>query len=103
MPVDTTETVAETQHKAATINQLASPNYSLYVHLLWYPMYYPGGMKVRVSPVYYVVIEDLIVYWPPLKDSNPGRPDSKSLHYHCTQYITTSVPEQLNRKLGHAS
>ena len=27
------------------------PSYSLYVQLLWYPMYYPGGMKARVSPV----------------------------------------------------
>ena len=29
-----------TQHKAATINQLACPSYCLYVQLLWYPMYY---------------------------------------------------------------
>ena len=27
------------------------PSYSLYVQLLWYPMYYPGGMKAQVSPV----------------------------------------------------
>ena len=40
-----------TQRKAATINQFACPSYSLYVQLLWYPMYYPGGMKARVSPV----------------------------------------------------
>ena len=40
-----------TQRKAATINQLACPSYSLYVQLLWYPMYYPGGMKARVGPV----------------------------------------------------
>ena len=33
-----------TQRKAATINQLACPSYSLYVQLLWYPMYYPGGI-----------------------------------------------------------
>ena len=38
-----------TQRKAATINQLACPSYSLYVQLLWYPMYYPGGMKARVG------------------------------------------------------
>ena len=40
-----------TQQKAATINLLACPSYHLYVQLLWYPMYYPGGMKARVSPV----------------------------------------------------
>ena len=40
-----------TQRKAATINQFACPSYSLYVQLLWYPMYYPEGMKARVSPV----------------------------------------------------
>ena len=27
------------------------PSYSLYVQLLWYPMYYPGGMKAWVNPV----------------------------------------------------
>ena len=30
MPADTTETVVKTQSKAATINQLACPSYSLY-------------------------------------------------------------------------
>ena len=44
-------TCGRTQRKAATINQLACPSYSLYVQLLWYPMYYPEGMKARVSPV----------------------------------------------------
>ena len=51
MPTDTTEGVAETQHKAATINQLECPSHSLHVHLLWYPLYYPRRMKARVSPV----------------------------------------------------
>ena len=37
MTTDTTET-GRTQCKAATINQLACPSYSLYVQLLWYPM-----------------------------------------------------------------
>ena len=40
-----------TQRKAATINQFACPSYSLHVQLLWYPMYYPGGMKALVSHV----------------------------------------------------
>ena len=40
-----------TQRKAATINQFACPSYSLYVQLLWHPMYYPGGMNSRVSPL----------------------------------------------------
>ena len=44
-------TCGRTQLKAATINQLACPSYSLYVQLLWYSMYYPEGMKARVSPV----------------------------------------------------
>ena len=54
-----------TQRKAATIHQLARPSYSLYVQLLWYPMYYPGGMKARVSPVQWWKAN--IVYWPPLR------------------------------------
>ena len=49
MPADTTESVAEHTAQYATINQFAYPSYSLYVQLLWYPMYYPGGMKTRVS------------------------------------------------------
>ena len=51
MPDDATEGVAEHSSIAATINQFACPSYSLYVQLLWYPIYYPGGMKARVSPV----------------------------------------------------
>ena len=52
MPAAITETVAESQRKAATINQLACmPSYSLHVQLLWYPMYYSGWMKARVSSV----------------------------------------------------
>ena len=33
------------------MNQFACPSYNLHVQLLWYPMYYPEGMKARVSPV----------------------------------------------------
>ena len=58
-----------TQHKAATINQLACPSYSLYVQLLWYPMYYPGGMKARVSPVQWSKPHSILT---PTQDSNPG-------------------------------
>ena len=42
MPADTTESVAE-----PSIN-LHGP---VTAFKLWYPMYYPGGMKTRVSPV----------------------------------------------------
>ena len=34
-----------TQLYAATINQFAFPSYNFHVQLLWYPMFYPGGMK----------------------------------------------------------
>ena len=73
------------QRKAATINQLAYPSYSLYVQLLWYPMYYPGGMKARVSPVQWSKPHSIL---PPIQDSNPGgRIQSHKrwpLHNHCT-------------------
>ena len=59
----------QTQHKAATINQLECPSYSLYVQLLWYPMYYPGGMKARVSPVQWSKPYSILA---PTQDSNPG-------------------------------
>ena len=56
MPVYATETVAE-QSKAATINQLTCPSYSLQVQLLWYLMYYPERMKGSGKPC--AVIEAL--------------------------------------------
>ena len=72
-----------TQRKAATINQLACPSYNLYVQLLWYPMYYPGGMKARVSPVHWSKPYSILA---PTQDSNPGDRIQNhkwwSLHYH---------------------
>ena len=44
-----------TQYKAATINQLAWSSYSLYVQLLWYPIYYPNGQTVPASTTAVVV------------------------------------------------
>ena len=74
-----------TQCKAATINQLACPSYSLYVQLLWYPMYYPGGMKARVGPVQWSKPYSILA---PTQDSNPGGRIQNHkwwpLHYHCT-------------------
>ena len=74
-----------TQRKAATINQLACPSYSLNVQLLWYPMYYPGGIKARVSPVQWLKPHSILA---PTQDSNPGfriqNHKRWPLHYHCT-------------------
>ena len=74
-----------TQRKAATINQLACPSYSLYVQLLWYPTYYPWGMKARVSPVQWSKPYSILA---PTQDSNPGGRIQNHkrwpLHYHCT-------------------
>ena len=47
----------------------ACPSYSFYVQLLWYPMYYPGGIKARVSPVQWSKPHSILV---PTQDSNPG-------------------------------
>ena len=58
-----------TQRKAATINQFACPNYSLYVQLLLYPMYYPGEMKARVSSVQWSKPYSILAS---TQDSNPG-------------------------------
>jgi len=52
MPAYTTETVARTQCKTATINQRACPSYSLHVQLLCYSMYYPGGMKCSTMIIF---------------------------------------------------
>ena len=77
-----------TQHKAqkaATINQFACPNNSLYVQLLWYPMYYPGGMKAQVSPVQWSKPHSILA---PTQDWNPGdwiqNYKRWPVLYHCT-------------------
>ena len=74
-----------TQLYAATINQFACPSYSFYVQLLWYPMYYPEGMKARVSPVQWSKPNSILA---PTQDSNPGGRIQNHkrwpLHYHCT-------------------
>ena len=56
---------AITQRNAATINQFACSSYSLYVQLLWYP----EGMKARVSPVQWSKPHNILA---PTQDSNPG-------------------------------
>ena len=50
MPDDTTETVAEHSARLQPSINLHVPVTAFYVQLLWYPMYYPEGMKARVSP-----------------------------------------------------
>ena len=45
------EGVAEHSFLGCNHQSTCMSSYSLYVQLLWYPMYYPGGMKARVSPV----------------------------------------------------
>ena len=79
-------TCGQTQRKAATINQLACPSYSLYVQLLWYPMYYPGGMKARVSPVQWSKPHSIL---PPLRIRTraAGFRIISGIHYTTTAHI----------------
>ena len=77
-----------TQRKAATINQFACPSYSLYVQMLWHPMYYPGGMKARVSPVQWSKPHSILA---PTQYPNPGGRIQNHkrwpLDYHCTHKV----------------
>ena len=90
-----------TQRQAATINQLACPSYSLYVQLLWYPMYYPRGMKARVSPVQWSKPHSILA---PTQDSNPGGRIQNHkrwpLHYHCTVARQIEMPIQFGSILS---
>ena len=79
-----------TQHKAVTINQLACPSYSLYVQLLWYPMYYPRGMKARVSFVQWLKPYSILAT---TLDSNPG--DQIQQIISADHYTTTSLGLEL--------
>ena len=93
-----------TQRKAATINQLACPSYSLNVQLLWYPMYYPEGMKARVSPVQWSKPHSILT---PTQDSNPGGRIQNHkrwpLHYHCTQTTLLTYKTLTNQQPIHIS
>ena len=63
--------------------------YSLYVQLLWYPMYYPKGTKARVQ---WSKPHSILA---PTQDSNSGSRIQNHkrwpLHYHCTHYTTTAT------------
>ena len=79
-----------TERKAATINQLAWLSYSFYVQLAALAlMYYPGGMKARISPVQWSKPYNILA---PTQDSNPGgrilNHERWPLHYHCTRGST---------------
>ena len=67
MPADTTEIVAEHSTRLQpSINLHAPVTAFMLIQLLWYPnnpMYYPGGMKARVSPVQWID-RSLIEYCP---------------------------------------
>ena len=79
------EGVAEHSFSGCNHQSTCITSYSLRVQLLWYPMYYPGKMKARVSPVQwskpYIILA-------PTQDSNPGgwiqNTKRWPLHYHCT-------------------
>ena len=64
------------------------PSYSLYVQLLWHPMYYPGGTKARVSHVQW---SDPHSIFTPTQDSHPGgriqNHKQWPLHYYCKMDI----------------
>ena len=97
MPADTTETVAEQSARLQPSIKLTCSSYSFYVQLLWYPMYYPGGMKARVSPVQWSKPYSIFAT---TQDSNPGGRIQNHkrwpLHYHCTpfQYNLISNPRR---------
>ena len=84
MPDDATEGVAKHSFLGCNCtNQLACPSYSLDVQLIWYPMYYPEGMKARVSPVQSIEPHRILA---PTRDSNPGPPGPES------RVVTTILP-----------
>ena len=63
------EGVAKRSFLGCNHQSTCMPSYSLYIHLLWYLMYYPGGMKARVSPVHWSEPHSILA---PTQDSNPG-------------------------------
>ena len=79
------EGVAEHSFLGCNHQSTCMPSHSLYVQLLWYSIYYPGGMKTRMCPVQWLEPHNILV---PTQDSNPGGRIQNHkrwpLHYHCT-------------------
>ena len=67
MPDDATEGVAEHSFLCCNHQSTRSPSYSLYVQLIWYPMYPSEGMKTRISPVQSIEPHRILA---PTQDSN---------------------------------
>ena len=86
------EGVAEHSFLGCSHQSTCMPSYSLYVQLLWNPIYYPGGMKARVSPVQWSEPHSILA---PTQDSNPGGRIQNHkrwpLHYHCTPLTALSI------------
>ena len=86
------EGVAEHSFLGYNHQSTCMPSYSLYVQLLWYPMYYSGGMKARISPVQWSEPHSILA---PTQDSNPGGRIQNHkrwpLHYHCTQLYKYTI------------
>ena len=83
MPDDATECVmAENSFLGCNHQTICQPSYNLDVQLLRYPMYYPEGMKDRVSPVQSIEPHRILT---PTRDSNQGPPDPQS------RVVTTSA------------
>ena len=83
------EGVAEHSFLGCSHQSTCMPNYSLYVQLLWYQMYYPGGMEALVSPVQWSEPHSIL---DPTQDSNPGGRIQNHkrwpLHYRCRVPMT---------------
>ena len=67
-------------------NQLACPSYNLYVQLLWYPMYYPRGMKWPWRGSVVVTAYDF-------ESGRPGSNPEWGLLYYEASITAQSLPE----------
>ena len=83
-----------------SICNFACPSDRLYVQLLWYPMYYPGGIKARGSPVPWSNPYSILA---PTQDSNPvvGFKIISGDHYTTTAHTVCSGSVVVTGVLDH--
>ena len=90
MPDDANDGVAKHSFLGCNHQSTCMPSYSLYVQLLWYPMYYPEEMKARVSPVQSIEPHRLEVVMNDTKGFELASVDALDCHA-CGGYVLTHV------------
>ena len=93
------ECVAEHSFLGCNHQSTCMPGYSLYVQLLWYPMYYPEGMKARVSHVQWSEPHSSILAPLRIRTRAAGFRIISGDYYTTTTHYTTTWTEACDKEV----